>query len=165
MIPAEDSDLEQVVIYQDLQGHTVNLLALRDEDLLFTVKDGIPAGVYEKIRLQISDIEPVPAAGVETICDGEMEIKLPSGKIDLNPQGGFAIVAGEMLSIKLDIDAEKSIRLHPAGKFRGLYRRCGADPRGFHCGGSIRNQPGGHRAGSRPRRYGGDRSRRKPVYA
>ena len=50
-------------------------------------------------------------------CAGEeMEVKLPSGKIDLNPQGGFEVVAGEALAIELDLDLDKSIKLKEAGK-------------------------------------------------
>lgn len=44
-----------------------------------------------------------------------MEIKLPSGKIDLNPRREIYVEPGRTLSIKLDIDADKSIKLHQAG--------------------------------------------------
>jgi len=43
-------------------------------------------------------------------------VKLPSGKIDLNPRGDFEVTAGATLSIRIDIDADKSIKLHQAGQ-------------------------------------------------
>jgi hypothetical protein len=99
-----------VVLYHSQKGWEVDLLELRDEDFLLTVKKGVPAGLYEKIRLRISGIE---AEGGP--CT-DMDIKLPSGKIDLNPRGAFEVIPDGVLSIRLDIDANKSIHLHPAGK-------------------------------------------------
>lgn len=69
----------------------------------------MPAGRYEKIRLFVPKIESEGGT-----CDLEL-IKLPSGKIDLNPQGSFEVLPGETLAIRLDMDANKSINLHPAG--------------------------------------------------
>jgi len=43
-------------------------------------------------------------------------VKLRSGKIDLNPRGDFEVTAGATLSIRIDIDADKSIKLHQAGQ-------------------------------------------------
>lgn len=110
LIPAANSGAAPAVMYSSPEGCEVNLLAYRNEDFLFTVKHGIPAGTYEKIRLGIADIRPVngPCA--------EMEVKLPSGKIDLVPRGTFAVERGETLTIQLDIDANKSINLHEAGQ-------------------------------------------------
>ena len=94
-------------------GHKVDLLQLQDEDFILTVKNDVPAGKYAKIRLEISHIE---AVGTDVPCN-DMEIKLPSGKIDLDPQDGpFLLAQGTTLSIRLDIDANKSINIHPAGK-------------------------------------------------
>jgi hypothetical protein len=56
----------------------------------------------------------VAKEGIVASCD-DMQIKLPSGKIDLNPQGGIPVRAEETLAIRLDIDANKSIQLHSAG--------------------------------------------------
>ena len=96
-----------VVIFESDEGHEINLLELRDEDFLLTVKKRVPAGWYSKIRLEVKDIwaEGGP-------CD---DFKLPSNKIDLNPQGDFLVRSGETLAIRLDIDANKSINLHEAG--------------------------------------------------
>jgi hypothetical protein len=112
LIPPEGSNNDAVIIFQSdsPEGYMVDLLAYRDEDFLLTLKRKVPPGRYEKIRLKVDKIE---SEGGE--CDLEM-IKLPSGKIDLNPQGGFEVHSGETLSIRLDIDANKSINLHAAGK-------------------------------------------------
>jgi len=53
------------------------------------------------------------AASGEGECDG-IYIKLPSNEIKLNPRGSFEVKKGEALSIKLDVDAQKSL-LHKAG--------------------------------------------------
>ncbi len=101
----------KIVLFESASpaGHRVDLLAHREEDFLLGVKADVPAGRYEKIRLEVASIEAVGGP-----CALEM-VKLPSGKIDLNPRGGFEVRAGESLAIRLDMDANKSINLHPAG--------------------------------------------------
>jgi hypothetical protein len=114
LIPAAGS-AAPVTIFQTnefedgYRGHKVDLLAYRDEDFILTVKKDVPAGKYAKIRLEISHIETVGGP-----CDDNW-VKLPSGKIDLNPREPFFVVKGGTLSIRLDIDADKSINLHEAG--------------------------------------------------
>jgi len=100
-----------VVIFESAEGESVNLLAYAEEPYLFLVDDTIPAGEYAKIRLWISDIEVIGGPCKEE----DVEVKLPSGKIDLNPPGGFEVVPGEALAIELDVDLEKSIQLIQAG--------------------------------------------------
>jgi hypothetical protein len=101
-------------IYQSSTGVTVDLLDLRNENYLLTLKNNVPAGVYSKIRLQVSDIQVV---GDSAPCSRfDIDVKLPSGKIDLNPRQPFRVTAGGTISIRLDIDANKSINLHPAGQ-------------------------------------------------
>lgn len=96
-----------VVIYESVEGHEVNLLDLRDEDFLLTIKKRVPKGWYSKIRLEVKEIwaEGGPCA----------TFKLPSNRIDLNPRGDFEVRSMETLAIRLDIDANKSINLHEAG--------------------------------------------------
>jgi hypothetical protein len=89
---------------------TRDLLKLRDDDFLLTLKDDVPAGLYAKIRLEVSNISPVGGP-----CPS-FNVKLPSGKIDLNPQHPFKVVSGATVFIRLDMDANKSINLHPAGQ-------------------------------------------------
>lgn len=89
---------------------TRDLLKLRDDDFLLTLKNDVPARLYAKIRLEVSDI--IPEGGP---CQS-FNVKLPSGKIDLNPQHPFKVVSGTTLFIRLDIDANKSINLHTIGQ-------------------------------------------------
>lgn len=111
LIPAEGNSQQPVVIYRNPTGITVDLLKLRDEDFLLTVKK-VRSGVYNKIRLLISDIQPEGGVGP---CN---DFKLSSGKIDLNPQRSFEVVRGETLAIRLDMDVEKSIHSSKACTFR-----------------------------------------------
>lgn len=111
LIPAEGNSQQPVVIYRNPTGITVDLLKLRDEDFLLTVKK-VRSGVYNKIRLLISDIQPEGGVGPCT------DFKLSSGKIDLNPQRSFEVVRGETLAIRLDMDVEKSIHSSKACTFR-----------------------------------------------
>lgn len=103
-----------VVIFQSQAGKEVNLLEHRDNnDYLLKVNYKVPAGVYEKIRLRISDIRAEPKQGILPECTNNIE--LPSNKIDLNPQGNFEVKPGGTLSIRLDFAANTAIDLHPAG--------------------------------------------------
>lgn len=114
LIPVDGSGAAPVLIYQspDPQGYKIDLLSYRDEDFFLTLKPNVPAGWYDKVRLYVSNIESVGGP-----CDLGLDdnIKLPGGKIDLNPRGPFEVKKGEALAIRLDIDANKSINLHPAG--------------------------------------------------
>ena len=98
-----------VVIFESDVGYEIELLDLRDQDFLLTIKKRVPAGWYAKIRLEVNDIR----------CAGgpcaSFELKLPSNRIDLNPRGDFEVRSGETLAIRLDVDANKSINLHVAG--------------------------------------------------
>jgi hypothetical protein len=110
LIPADrNPNQAPVVIFESVDGHEVELLELRDQDFLLTVKKRVPAGWYSKIRLEVNDIRSEGGP-----CD-DFELKLPSGKIDLNPRGEFEVRTGQTLSIRLDIDADKSINFHEAG--------------------------------------------------
>jgi len=110
LIPAPGNNLKPATVYYSADGCKIDLLEYRDEEFLFTLKHGIPAGTYEKIRLYVKDIEPVGGP-----CD-DLEVKLPSERIELVPRGAFRVERGETLAIRLDIDANKSIDLHQAGQ-------------------------------------------------
>jgi hypothetical protein len=89
----------------------LNLLDLNNETELIALENNIPAIQYEKIRLYVvkNDIELIDRDGTPIM---NKEIKLPgNGKIDLNPRSPFSVTAGEMLTIQLDMDAEKSLKL------------------------------------------------------
>ena len=100
----------EVVVFDD-PGLEVDILSYREYNYLLTVNQEVPVGTYSKVRLEVSDVR---AVGGDCAVDG-IEIKLPSGKIDLNPRGTFQVVEGEALAIRLDIDAKKSFLLHTAG--------------------------------------------------
>ena len=110
LIPPEGRGRSPVVIFRNPAGIEVDLLDLRDEDYLLTVNRRVPAGVYEKIRLQISNVDPVGGP-----CPS---LRLPSGKIDLNPRGFIEVVPNRTLSIRLDVDANKSINISASCNFR-----------------------------------------------
>jgi len=101
----------EVVVFDDPAGHEVDILSYQNTDYLLTLNRNVPVGTYNKVRLEVSDVR---AVGGDCDADG-IEIKLPSGKIDLNPRGTFQVVKGEALAIRLDIDAKKSFLLHKAG--------------------------------------------------
>jgi hypothetical protein len=101
----------EVVVFEDPVGQEVDILSYQDTNYLLTVNRNVPVGTYNKVRLEVSKVEAVGGD-----CDAYgIEIKLPSGKIDLNPRGTFQVVEGEALAIRLDIDAKKSFLLHKAG--------------------------------------------------
>jgi hypothetical protein len=89
---------------------TIDLRAVEDTSTLVTLGRDVPAQRYEKIRLDVSEIELVPADGGASIFP-----KLPP-KIDLNPRGSFRVHPDELLVIQIDLDAEKSIHIVEAGK-------------------------------------------------
>jgi len=99
-----------VVIYENPSGCEIDLLQHREEDFLLTIKRNVPAGTYSKIRLRVTNIDLVPKEGRPLVT----EVKLPSGKIDLNPRGAFTVVPGGSLSVRIDMDANKAIHVHPS---------------------------------------------------
>lgn len=112
LFPADEDGSPVTVFESDEEdGYKVDLLDLRDKDVILTINDEIPAGEYSKIRLKIKDIQPEGGTGE---CN-EFDVKLPSGKIDLHPDAPFTVAAGTTVSIELDMDANKSINLHTAG--------------------------------------------------
>jgi hypothetical protein len=104
-----------VVIYDNPSGCRIDILDHRNEDFLLKIHRSVPAGQYSKIRLRVSDIELAPASPTT-------EVKLPSGKIDLNPREPFTVAPGGTLSIRLDIDANKAIHVHPSKAGRYIFR-------------------------------------------
>jgi hypothetical protein len=101
-----------VIIFENPRGCTIDLLDHRSEDFFLTIHKKVPAGTYTKIRLRVTNIELVPTA--TSSIGSDIEVKLPSGKIDLNPRGPFTVESGQTLSVRLDFDANKAINLHPS---------------------------------------------------
>ncbi len=109
------SDHGRVTIFQG--NRTFNLLDLTDARI-FAIREGIPSGMYNKIRLTLTDIELVDYNGTNSPADDVVyHPKLPgNGKLDLNPRGSFKVIAGGTLAIQIDIDANKSIHIVKKGK-------------------------------------------------
>lgn len=105
-----------VTIFSSEEGYTLDLLQYRDEDFLLLINEEVPAGRYKKIRMRISAVR---AEGGP--CE-DMEIKLPSGRIDLNPRSPVDIGENELIYLRLDIDVNKSIHLHPTGSGKCIFR-------------------------------------------
>lgn len=111
LIPyGSESKPREVTIFEPDNSVEVHLLNLRDQEFLLNVRHNVPAGRYEKVRLYVDAVDVI---GGNT-CDDKF-VKLPSGKLDLNPKGTFEIKPGEVKSIKIDVDAEKSTLLVEAG--------------------------------------------------
>ncbi|MGB5396337.1 MAG: DUF4382 domain-containing protein [Gammaproteobacteria bacterium] len=108
-------------VYLLTEPASFNLLDLRHCSALLAVNHDVPVGTYSKLRLDVSAIELVrlnPDGSVkQTIVP-----KLPSGRIDLNPQGQFSVAAGDRLVIELDMDAEKSIHITTTGNDKYIFR-------------------------------------------
>jgi hypothetical protein len=104
------SDDGRVTVFQGKRKF--NLLDLTDARI-FAIREGIPSGSYNKIRLTLKD------KGIELVdYDGKKYYpKLPgNNKLDLNPRGKFDVVAGATLVIQIDIDANKSIHIVKRGQ-------------------------------------------------
>jgi hypothetical protein len=78
--------------------------------LVFAVAE-VPAGTYDKIRLQVSDLvlHDLDAAQSQPVQ------LVGNGKIDLNPQGPFTVGEDEVIVVELDFDMAKSIKLTETG--------------------------------------------------
>jgi len=113
----------QQVVY-DGEPITFDLLQLRDRaDFAFSQQ--IAVGDYNKIRLEVTGVTLVDLQDVADPTDDDEVVldDLPAnGKIDLNPQGPFTIVAGKATVVELDIDALRSFQVVQTGngglKFR-----------------------------------------------
>ncbi|MHC4339755.1 MAG: DUF4382 domain-containing protein, partial [Planctomycetota bacterium] len=100
---------EPAVLYESLLGKEMDLLDLQDEGFLLAVNAAVPPGIYHKIRLDVGNVHTEGGP-----CD-DLEIKLESNKIDLNPGEPIEVVPGGALLIELDMDANKSMKLDVAG--------------------------------------------------
>ncbi|MDH3630649.1 MAG: DUF4382 domain-containing protein [Gammaproteobacteria bacterium] len=108
----DSDDNGRVTLYSGAP-QVFDLLRLRNEAIPLAFKDDVPAGKYCKIRLILSDLELVLAD------DGSSyHPNLPgNGKLDLLARDCFNVMADEVLTLQLDIDAGKSI--HVVGNNNG----------------------------------------------
>ncbi len=116
------SDDGRVTIFKG--ERTFNLLDLTDVKI-FAIRDGVPAGTYNKIRLTLSDggIELVDYKDTNDPADDAICYpKLPgNNKLDLNPRDDFLVEAGGTLAIQIDMDANKSIHIVEKKNKKGEY--------------------------------------------
>jgi len=111
----------QVTLYTNPTGKVLNLLNLAHYSEVFSHTTGVPAGTYSKIRLNLGgDVVLKPAAS----CDDAstwITARVPSGKLDLNPQNDFTVPADGVLIVELDMDA-KAFKLTQTGNGSYLVR-------------------------------------------
>ena len=94
----EADDDERGFTVVDLDGATVDLTQVIDEDATAVFDGEIPAGEYEKVELSVS--------AVEGIVDGEsVDVKLPSEKLQIT--NGFEVTPDEPVSFVFDINVVK----------------------------------------------------------
>jgi len=81
-----------------LDGATVDLTQVIEEDATAVFDGDIPAGSYEKIELSVSDVEGI--VGGEAV-----DVKLPSEKLQIT--NGFEVTPDEPVSFVFDINVVK----------------------------------------------------------
>ena len=95
-------------------SETVDFLALADFVEIFAVDESVTPDTYEKIRLRLADLTLVNV--VDDGDDIETHVDLvANGKVDLNPQGSFTILPGQVVFVSIDFDMEKSVKLIETG--------------------------------------------------
>ena len=96
----------------------VDLLKLEDESTLFSIASDVPAVVYDKIRLHVSDVLLVKEyedMNGDLVREEIVPDLTGNGKLDLNPRMPFRVEPGGMLVLQIDMDANKSIHIHQTG--------------------------------------------------
>jgi hypothetical protein len=90
---------------------TLNLLDFRNGQVAFVGSETVPAGAYNRIRLQIVSAELVQDDdGDPATPDLVTPITVPSGKVDVPVP--FTLTAGENLAITMDFDAQASVQVN-----------------------------------------------------
>jgi len=114
------SDDGPVTIFRGMK--TFDLLKMRSHSELFALTTDVASGEFEKIRLLVDRIELIKLDANGDVVESH-DVKLSgNGKVDLNPREPFHVIAGETLLIQLDIDAEKSLKIHESGNGRWHFR-------------------------------------------
>ena len=103
-------------------SETLDLLNLQSHADLFSLSDGVPAGNYYKIRMQISDPQLI-RLGLNGAIEEIVEPKMGgNGKLDLNPRADIVVVAGETVALQVDLDVGKSIHVVQNGNHAYRFR-------------------------------------------
>lgn len=100
---------------------TINLLDLQNNSDIFSYTGNIPARAYSELRLDVSHVELIRKDADGNVTETIIP-KLPAGHIDLNPQGTFDVLAGQTLTLQIDIDAQKSIHIVTLGNGGYIFR-------------------------------------------
>ncbi|OTE99480.1 DUF4382 domain-containing protein [Halorubrum sp. SD612] len=94
----DDNEGDRGFTVVELDGATVDLTQVIEDDAIAVFDGAIPAGSYEKIELEVS--------AVEGIVDGEsVDVKLPSEKLQIT--NGFEVTPDEPVSFVFDINVVK----------------------------------------------------------
>lgn len=101
---------------------TIDILALENFAEFFALSDDVPEGNYSKLRLMLSNIELIKLDDDENITEAFSPELPANGKIDLLVRGGFTVGADQLLTLELDVDAEKSIHIVGTGNNRYKFR-------------------------------------------
>jgi hypothetical protein len=87
---------------------SLDLLDLGNEEALVALS-GVPAGRYEKVRLRVTDVQLFDLDGKPVT---EPPVKLTgNGKFDLELRGPVTVRPGETMTVRLDFDAKKCLKL------------------------------------------------------
>jgi hypothetical protein len=91
-------------------SQTLNLLDLENEIALVALASDVPAGRYRKIRLRVTDVQLFDLDGMPIT---KPRVKIAgNGKLDLKPRRPFVVEPGETITVKLDFDARKCLKLN-----------------------------------------------------
>lgn len=109
-----------VVLFEGIE--TIDLLMLENFADLFAITNDVPAGSYNKIRLQIDDLQLVQKDDGGNITETIYPDLPANGKLDLNPQASIDLAPGDDVVLQLDIDAKRSIHIVGTGNGRYKFR-------------------------------------------
>lgn len=98
---------------------TVDLRNLTDFSQ-FLASNGVTAGTYSTIRLEVSDIVLNQVDDNGNLVDTRT-VKLPSGKIDINLRA-ISIADGDEQTIQIDFDAGNSFKITQTGNGKLIFR-------------------------------------------
>ena len=96
-------------------NETVDLLKLADFSEVFTISDNIVPGTVSKIRLNVERLELVDLDSSGAVVRSVVAKLVGNGKIDLDPQGGFDVAAGDTLFVTIDFDMNKAFKTTVTG--------------------------------------------------
>lgn len=110
---------DQPPVILSSQGRQVDLLALQGVEDLFMIHEGVPAGLYQKIRLRVSNTKLVRLDG--TVIDPSQILLVGAGEVELVLNQPFQVSPGETLVIQLDLDLAKAIQVHVSDSNEPIY--------------------------------------------